>query len=51
MGAGGEGREVEDKGVEGGGKPGDLVVGGERGRGGAVVVVGVEVVVVVERPG
>ena len=51
MGAGGEGREAEDKGVEGGGQPGDIVVGGARGRGGAVVVVGVEVVVEVNDRG
>ena len=49
-GAGGEGREAEDEGVEGGGKPGDIVVSGDRIRGGAMVVVGLGVVVVV-RPG
>ena len=50
-GAVGEGREVEVKGVEGGRRPGDLVVSGDRGRREAVVVVGVEVVVVVVGPG
>ena len=42
---------MEDQGVEGGRRPGDVVVSGDRGRGEAVVVVGVEVVVVVVRPG
>ena len=49
-GAGGEGREAEDEGVEGGGKPGDIEVSGDRIKGGAMVVVGLGVVVVV-RPG
>ena len=44
-GAGREGRRAEDEGVEAGGKLGDIVVGGERSRGGEVVVVGLGVVV------
>ena len=46
-GAGREGRRAEDEGVEAGGKLGDIVVGGDRSRGGEVVVVGLGVVVVV----
>ena len=38
-------------GVEDGGRPGNLVVSGDRGRGEAVVVVGVEVELKVVGPG